>query len=147
MNRIDIEFPGIQKAIITEVTAGFPVLKGLGNDMEGTSHSCVAIWDTGSTNTLITRTVVDQLNLKPIGKSEVFGITGTAMEYTYLISLRLSSQYLFESLRVIGCATLGRNVDVLIGMDIINKGDMALTHAKGKTRFYYQFPSLGTLQL
>jgi hypothetical protein len=35
--------------------------------------------------------------------------------------------------------------DVLIGMDIISRGDFALTHKEGKTVFSFRYPSLATI--
>jgi hypothetical protein len=37
------------------------------------------------------------------------------------------------------------STDVLIGMDVICKGDFALTHKGGKTVFSFRYPSIATI--
>jgi hypothetical protein len=40
-------------------------------------------------------------------------------------------------------ATITGDADVLIGMDIIQNGDLTLTNANNKTVFSFQIPSIG----
>ena len=35
--------------------------------------------------------------------------------------------------------------DILIGMDIINRGDFAVTNRNGKTMFSYRYPSMAAI--
>jgi len=45
-----------------------------------------AIWDTGATNSAITKEVVDALGLSPIGPVEVKGVHGKKLVDTYLVN-------------------------------------------------------------
>jgi len=55
------------------------------------------------------------------------------------INLTLPNKICFHSIRVTQ-ADMG-NVNVLIGMDIISRGDFAITNLNGETCFSFRFPS------
>jgi hypothetical protein len=98
-----------------------------------------ALWDTGATNSVITQKVVDACGLVPISMTQVNGVHGPEVAEVYLISLKLPNQVDFSQLRVTKGKFIG--ADVLIGMDIINRGDFAVTNHNGITTFSYRFPS------
>jgi len=100
-----------------------------------------ALWDTGATGSVITRKVADECGLKPTGMTNVQHAKGTDTTFTYLVSVFLPSNVCFASLRVIE-GDLGGNTEVLIGMDIIGKGDFAVSNKDGKTAFTFRMPSL-----
>lgn len=103
------------------------------------AKNCNAIWDTGATCSVISNLVVQELNLKPIGKTQMFHADGQTTVNVYYIDILLPNKVAFSALRV----TEGKlnNTDVLIGMDIISQGDFAITSAQGKTTFSFQLPS------
>jgi len=98
-----------------------------------------ALWDTGAMASVISTSVVNLLGLKPIGKARVFHANGESTVYTYLINISFPNSIEFSSLLV--TEGLLSDTDVLIGMDIISKGDFAVTAADGDTRMSYQVPS------
>ena len=98
------------------------------------------IWDTGATNSMISQKVVDECGLIPTGMAMVQGATGSRPCETFLVSIFLPNKVVFPSIRVTkGVLTA---CDVLIGMDIINQGDFAITQNDGKTTFSYRYPSI-----
>jgi predicted aspartyl protease len=99
-----------------------------------------AIWDTGATNTVITRRVVETLKLIPIGIAPVNTSNGLRQSYTYLISLVLQNNVRFPILRATEGHISGGNV--LIGMDVITQGDFVITNKDGKTSYSFRVPSL-----
>ncbi|MBT9536716.1 MAG: retroviral-like aspartic protease family protein [Nitrospirae bacterium] len=99
------------------------------------------IWDTGATNTVITRKVADDLNLKPVGMTLVKHAKGEEMSEVYRVNIVLPNKVGFPMVRVTEGTLSG--VDVLIGMDIINRGDFAITHRDSKTTFTFRVPSTG----
>lgn len=107
------------------------------------AHTFTALWDTGATVSVISQQVVDACGLKPIAPVEVHGVHGPSMTSAYLVNLWLPSNVLFPGLLV----TLGvlKDADVLIGMDIITKGDFAVTNFEGRTTFTFRMPSLGVI--
>ena len=105
----------------------------------------IAIWDTGATNTVITSKVVTELGLKPSGKVRVHGVgpAGSSQEHdsnTYLVNVFLPNNVGLAGVRVSENA-LGEGCDVLIGMDVITTGDLAITNHNGKTTFSFRVPS------
>ena len=98
-----------------------------------------AIWDTGATNSVITQKVVDACGLAPIGMAKVHGVSGESFAEKYLVNIRLPNQVMFAGARVTKGDLFG--ADILIGMDIINQGDFAVTNLGGVTKFSFRIPS------
>lgn len=106
-----------------------------------------AIWDTGATNSVITQKVVDDLQLKPTGITEMHHAGGTSMSNVYLVNIILPDNVMVPNIRV----TLAELTDintpedqqshVLIGMDIITAGDFAVTNNDKKTTLSFKIPS------
>lgn len=51
------------------------------------------LWDTGATNTIISRNIADALGLEPIQKAMIAGIGGNVEAYTYKISLYFAKEF------------------------------------------------------
>lgn len=135
---------GIQNVLISEaiITKAFTPKKSGKIDPEKMRHKkCSAIWDTGATNTAISKKVVEECDLKPTGMTWVQYGDGKNKTNTYLVNLWLPMKVVIYNLRVTE-GTTGEGTDVLIGMDIINRGDFAVTNKNGKTVFTYRFPSV-----
>lgn len=111
------------------------------DEPEGEVHRFEAIWDTGATHSSITQEVVDRCGLESIGKTKVYhaGIDDEPDEADiYLVNIRLPNRVTVQNVQVSRGGFSG--ADVLIGMDIINAGDFAITHANAKTKFTFQIP-------
>ena len=100
-----------------------------------------ALWDTGATGSVITRKVVLECGLKPISIANVHHAKGTGTSYVYLVSIFLPNSVCLPSLRVTE-GELAGDVEVLIGMDIMGRGDFAISNRNGKTVFTFRMPSL-----
>lgn len=98
------------------------------------------LWDTGASGTVITKKVVDALGLKPIGKAKINHANGSSIVNKYVINLFLPNQVAFKFIQVTEGILSG--FDVLIGMDIMNRGDFAISNYNGKTTFTFRVPSL-----
>jgi len=106
--------------------------------IQGAFQSFSAIWDTGASSSVITEKVVENLNLLPIGETTIQGVTGSKKVNRYAVEFFLPNEYSIK-LMVNGCSEI-LGCDVLIGMDIISKGDFAITaNPKGST-FSFQIP-------
>lgn len=108
-------------------------------DPEPTAHPFQAIWDTGATHSVITQSVVDACGLTQIGLTQVSHAAGTTNAEVYLVNIVLPNKLGFFGVRV----TKGelRDAGMLIGMDIINRGDFAVTNKNGVTKFSFRTPS------
>lgn len=104
-----------------------------------------AIWDTGATNTVITKKVANDLGLKPIGRTQVKTASGTADCDVYLTDVILPNNIVMQNVRV--TEGILADFDVLIGMDIIRMGDFAVTNNPDddKTVVSYRIPSSGVV--
>jgi hypothetical protein len=102
----------------------------------------MAIWDTGATNSVITKSAAKKCGLIPVGVENVSGVTGTSRVAAYFVTVNLPNNITMD-LRVtegedcIGC-------DVLIGMDVISKGDFCVTNRNGLTVLSFRYPSIET---
>jgi hypothetical protein len=83
--------------------------------------------------------VVDKLKLPLVGQRKVHHADGEGISPVYLASVQLPNQVRFTNLRV----TVGKltGFDVLIGMDIMTQGDLAITNLNGNTVFTFRMPS------
>ena len=143
-----IRYPGRTNTLLVEVGILPPIPKEKIDPASGKIQNIIpnsynAIWDTGATNTVISQKVIDECNLKPIGKAIVHTATDVRECLTFLVSVFLPNKMFVRSLRV----TQGSpgNCDVLIGMDIIAAGDFAITHPDGKTTFSFRMPAVGEI--
>ena len=98
-----------------------------------------AIWDTGASCSCISQKVVKSLNLSEIDRVINHTANGPREAGVYLVNIYLPNRVIFSATRVIDAEILG--ADILIGMDVINKGDLAITHKNGATWMTFQFPS------
>jgi hypothetical protein len=98
-----------------------------------------ALWDTGATGSVISEKAVMSLGLKSTGKAIVYHANGRSNVNTYSINILLPNNVSFRALKVTEGVLEG--IDMLIGMDIISKGDFAVTTSKGRTKFSFQIPS------
>jgi predicted aspartyl protease len=102
-----------------------------------------AIWDTGATDSVISKKVVDRCGLQPIAMTRVYTASGEENCYVYLVSIRLPNKVGFSNVKVTEGKIAG--ADLLIGMDLIGIGDFAVTNFENKTVFSYRIPSVSRI--
>ena len=105
------------------------------------SDQALAQWDTGATNTCISEEVAQTYNLKPISFAQSKTPSGTFTASLYLIDIILNNEVIFPKWTVMGSKIGAQGIDILIGMDIISKGDFAISNFNGKTHFSFRLPS------
>ena len=106
----------------------------------GAANEFTALWDTGATHSVISQHVVNALRLKQEGFVPIVHANGEDVAPVYHIFLTLPNGIGFPMLNTPGTQLTG--FDILIGMDIINQGDFAVTNRNGKTMFSYRYPSM-----
>lgn len=108
-------------------------------------HNIIAQWDCGATTSVISSQLAEKLGLTPCGKSELKGTTSAIVSCEYNIELVLSSGASFE-LKVNSSDEIsGSGIDMLIGMDVIQYGDFAVSTYNGETCFSFRIPSMGLI--
>ncbi|MDP2855330.1 MAG: SEC-C metal-binding domain-containing protein [Smithellaceae bacterium] len=105
--------------------------------------ACQAIWDTGATSTCISKRIVEECSLQPIGMAQTHTAGGIIRTAAYLVNIVLPNKVSIPSLRVVEADIHG--ADVLIGMDIIGPGDFAISCFEGKTVFTFRLPSIACM--
>lgn len=129
------------QAVITEC---FVVMPNGQTDKDGNRRYCPienAVWDTGATDTVISPAIVQELGLKPNGKSSISAYGGSVEVNTYLIDLCFQNGTKIENLEVLSGAYC--DYDVIIGMDVITQGDFCISTKKGVTTFSFRTPAEG----
>ena len=99
------------------------------------------LWDTGATASMITERIVEKLGLTGEGLTKIHHATGESDN----VPLYYVNLVLLNNVRITGVrASLGKlpGIDVLIGMDIINRGDFAVSNCNGSTQFSFRIPSV-----
>ena len=100
-----------------------------------------SVWDTGATVSMVSKRVVDALGLPTEGFFNIRHAGGEAIEVpTYRVDLLLYNNAPISDVRV-GLVEV-KDIDVIIGMDIINRGDFAVSNRNGATSFSFRIPSV-----
>lgn len=132
------KFNGIARVLKTPCLASIAH-----NPVKDESHpkiEFIGLWDTGATGSVITKNVVESLGLVPIGETKVFHANGDSIVNVYLINIVLKTGVQFPFTTVTEGILPG--ADLLIGMDIISKGDFSISNFGGETIFTFRTPSV-----
>ena len=99
-----------------------------------------SLWDTGASVTLISARVAKVLGLTSIGKSGVSGYNqGIDVKDTFLVHIGLPTGDIITNIMALEFDT--DEYDVVIGMDVICNGDLAISNKDDKTTFSFRIPS------
>jgi len=99
------------------------------------------LWDTGAGCSLSRPEVASRLNLQRV--SETFISTPSGKDIpskVYIVNISLPNNAKILNLLVV--EGIPNSCDMLIGMDIINHGDFAISNFDSKTTFSFRIPSL-----
>lgn len=102
-----------------------------------------ALWDTGATKSCISHDVVQFLRLIPTGQMDVQTPSGQSTVNTYLVDLLLPNKVCVPNIMVCDSEIGNQGIGLLVGMDIINLGDMSISNCSRVTTFSFRMPSSG----
>ncbi|MHC4200758.1 MAG: aspartyl protease family protein [Planctomycetota bacterium] len=105
------------------------------------THKVTALWDTGATGSVISPKVVIALGLHPTGAVMVSTAGGDRMMNTYIVNLTLPNSVGVAGVIVTETDAI-KGYDAIVGMDIISRGDFAVTNVGGQTLMSYRYPSI-----
>jgi len=143
-----LRFNGRTNALVISVKISLPYNPEIDQNKEPPIPiECRAIWDTGATNSVITKALVQKAGLIPSGKEKVTNTSIVELRNKFFINLLLPNKVILPYLKVTECEdVLGNgNIDMLIGMDVIGVGDFATTHENGKTVMSFIVPPISTI--
>ena len=151
-NAFTVRYQGRVNVLKTKVGIFLPVTEDEAKTQEIEIKEYVAIWDTGATNSVITKKVASDLNLKPIAITEMRHAGGKSTANVYLVNIVLPNSVIVQGVRVSESDLTDSEIipedqqlQILIGMDIISMGDFAVTNPEGKTVMSFCVPSVGEI--
>lgn len=116
----------------------------LGNDIEA-QRGVKALWDTGAMCTCISTQLATELGLLPDDYGWVNGANNKPFRAPiYSVQLKMG-HFVIPYLRVYGLPMDGQENDVIIGMDVMVKGDLSITNYEGKTVLSFREPSISKI--
>jgi Retroviral aspartyl protease. len=98
-----------------------------------------ALWDTGAMLSAITPEIAKKLKLVSTNRIKVNGIGSYCIADIVQVSIRLPNLVELKNARI-SVLNLVKDVDMLIGMDIIRLGDFSISNGAGKTLFTFAMP-------
>lgn len=133
---LSIKTTGLAKMIVSPV-----ILKNTFSQVEINSNG---IWDTGATNSVITKSAASKLGLVPLQKAMVNGVHGPKEVNVYQLNITLNNRDISVTTLVTECEELSGDGDIslLIGMNIISMGDFSITNFGGNTIMSFRVPSV-----
>jgi predicted aspartyl protease len=116
----------------------------ISNPKSGKDIRTKGIWDTGATNSVITKSTAQALGLIPIAMANVKGVHGVKRVPVYRVRITLSNENISLETEVAECDELSGSHDtgMLVGMNIIGMGDFAISNFNGETTMTFRVPSL-----
>ena len=98
-----------------------------------------ALWDTGAILSAVTPEIAKKLNLVSTNRIKVNGIGNYCIADIVRVSIRLPNMVELNNARI-SVLNLVKDVDMLIGMDIIRLGDFSISNGGGKMLFTFAMP-------
>ena len=97
-----------------------------------------ALWDTGSTGSVIAPDAAKRLGLVQVGLRDICHGGGPDRGAAYLVNIGLPNGVHVYGVEAVELKVSG--FDFIIGMNIITKGDLAITNVGGETCFSFCIP-------
>jgi hypothetical protein len=141
-NAFTIKYNVIVPRITTQITLYQPFDPKKSSGPSSPPFQTTALWDTGATKSVITQATAQALGLVPVGSTMVYHAGGSSPSDTYLVSILLPNNVGLPGVLVSECPNITGNFGVVIGMDIITRGDFAITNANGQTWMTFRIPSI-----
>jgi hypothetical protein len=95
-----------------------------------------AMWDTGSTDCCINNDLAVSMRFIQCGHTKLRGSQGKSTNPVYRVDILLSDGILIEDVHIAGIDT-GIEYNFIVGMNIIRRGDLILTHDDKNMIFHF----------
>lgn len=102
----------------------------------------VAQWDTGASTSCISPRVAQTLHLTPVSTTIAASTTSELNTNVYIVDLVISPNIKIADVRAVEVPIENNGNDLLIGMDIISMGDLAISNYDGRPTLSFRIPSL-----
>ena len=129
------------KGIVRELRNDVIISSGYIEENENpTARSWRGLWDTGASSSCIHKRVRDYMHLIPLGTETISTANGSVEVDSHVIDVILPNRVIVKDLLVTS-AEIGEDVDILLGMDIINLGAFSITNFKGESHHSLMVPA------
>jgi hypothetical protein len=108
-------------------------------NLNGEQVPVLALLDTGASGSCLSTGLARRLGLRSVEKCYVSGVGGIHPSYVYMTDIILPNQVTIANIRSTEFIDNGQ-FDVIIGMDIITLGDLAITNHGGRTCVSFRIP-------
>ena len=135
MSRTVTLYPSVQQRLLIDCTIGVP--DTLNPIRDAQTVICHGLIDTGAMVSAISKRVSDFMELAVTGGMELLTANGHAdVVDTHIVNVGLGGDVRFPMMQV-PCIEMD-DEDLIIGMDILSQGDLAITNSGGKTVFMFK---------
>lgn len=135
MSKIVTVFPSIQSRILVDCVVGIP--DNVNPIHSSSSVICHALIDTGAMISAISNRIVSYMNLPVSGSQEIIAANNHHdVVDSYIVNLGLNSEVYFPLVQV-SCLDMDE-YDIIIGMDLLNQGDLIISNVDGRTVFIFE---------
>lgn len=139
-----LKFNGTANRIISDISVAEAFDPGATNP-HPQHHAAKALWDTGATKSVISDKLAKVIGLIPTGIAEVRHAGGVSQSPTYLVNFALPHRVGVVGVQVTEFPETSGRFGVIVGMDVICLGDLALTNLGGHTWMSFRMPSCATV--
>ena len=136
---LTIKASEIARSIILPVIASQSEIRCHQFGIEKIEADVCALIDTGATNTSISNKLAASLNLKAVEQCKVAAAGGIHIANVYSIEISIKDMLKFTNIKA---AEFIKNdkFDIIIGMDILTLGDLAITNHDHRTVVSFRVP-------
>ena len=137
---LTVKSNGLAAQIITELAVTPAYDPNLAPEPLPKKSQTKALWDTGASKSVISQTIAADLNLVPVGATNVTHAIGSSVSPTHLVHFELPNMVRMMGVLVTefpGTQQFG----AIIGMDVIRFGDFSITNVDGRTWMSFRTPS------
>lgn len=105
------------------------------------------LWDTGAQSCVIRHDLASYINLVPRGLKTIRGVQSQENRDYYYANLKLNNEQISLDIEMtdVDPFTSDKRIGMLIGMDVITKGDFSISNFNGHTVMTFRKPSQGTI--
>ncbi|MCL2185659.1 MAG: retroviral-like aspartic protease family protein [Treponema sp.] len=108
-------------------------------NIETKEADVMALIDTGATNSSISDKLANSIGMKAVDQCKVAAAGGIHTANVFLIDISLKNMINFNNIRSAGF--FGNDAfDIIIGMDILTQGDLAITNHDRQTVLSFRIP-------
>lgn len=132
---LTVQESGIARKILSKVQ--------IADFFTGASCETLGLWDSGATNSVVTRATAQNLGLTLMGQTKVRGVHGVKTVNVYYVNICLKGTNIRLTTNVTESEELSNDhsVGMLLGMNVITKGDFTISNYRGKTTMSFRVPS------